>query len=107
MNGPGHMTKMATMSIYGKILQKSSPSELIFMEHYVLKLNKVYINDDPEVTLAYFTTMSNMAIFFLYLHQVRVYRAIGLLVKYLFPRNRFANECQISFGASMGSRNEI
>ena len=61
------------------------------MEHYVLKLYKVYINDDPEVTLTYFTTMSNLAIFFLYLHQVSVYRAIGPLVKDLFPRNHFAN----------------
>ena len=31
------------------------------MEHYVLKLYKVYINDDPELTLTYFTTMSNLA----------------------------------------------
>ena len=30
------------------------------MEYYVLKLYKVYINDDPELTLAYFTTMSNL-----------------------------------------------
>ena len=31
------------------------------MEHYVLKLYKVNINDDPEFTLTYFTTMSNLA----------------------------------------------
>ena len=30
------------------------------MEHYVLKLYKVYINDDPELTLAYFETMLNL-----------------------------------------------
>ena len=30
------------------------------MVHYVLKLYKVYINNDPELTLAYFTTMSNL-----------------------------------------------
>ena len=30
-------------------------------EHYELKLYKVYINDDPELTLTYFTTMSNLA----------------------------------------------
>ena len=29
-------------------------------EHYVLKLYKVYINDDPEVTLTYFMPMSNL-----------------------------------------------
>ena len=31
------------------------------MEHYVLKLYKVYINDDLELTLTYFTIMSNLA----------------------------------------------
>ena len=31
------------------------------MEQYVLKLYKVYINDYPELTLTYFTTMSNLA----------------------------------------------
>ena len=33
------------------------------MEHYVLKLYKVYVNDDPELTLTYFTihVMSNLA----------------------------------------------
>ena len=29
INGTGHMTKMAAMLIYGKNLQKSSPTELI------------------------------------------------------------------------------
>ena len=28
------------------------------MEQYVLKLYKVYINDDPELALTHFTTMS-------------------------------------------------
>ena len=31
------------------------------MEHYILKLYKVYINDDPELTLTYLTTMYNLA----------------------------------------------
>ena len=31
------------------------------MEQYVLKLYKVNINDDPELTLTYFTTISNLA----------------------------------------------
>ena len=59
------MIKMAAMPIYGKNLQKSSPAELMIrklgMEHYVLKLFKVYINDDPELTLTHFKTMSNLA----------------------------------------------
>ena len=29
------------------------------MEHYVLKLFESYMNDDPELTLSYFTTNSN------------------------------------------------
>ena len=31
INGPGHMTKMATTPIYRKNLQKSSPTELIVL----------------------------------------------------------------------------
>ena len=31
------------------------------MEHYVLMLYKVYKNDDPELTLTHFMTMSNLA----------------------------------------------
>ena len=31
------------------------------MEHYVLEFYKVYINDDPELTLTFFMTMSNLA----------------------------------------------
>ena len=31
------------------------------MEQYVLKLYKVYINDDPELTLTHFETMSKLA----------------------------------------------
>ena len=31
------------------------------MEHYVLNLYNDYINNDPESTLVYFTTMSNLA----------------------------------------------
>ena len=31
------------------------------MEHYELKLYKVYIDYDPKLTLTYFTTMSNLA----------------------------------------------
>ena len=30
------------------------------MEHYVLNLYKMYINDDPELTLTHFTKMSNL-----------------------------------------------
>ena len=64
------MTKMAVMPIY--IVKTLKQSQIYFyrtlgpmilklgMEHYALKLYKVYIND-PELTLTYFTTISNLA----------------------------------------------
>ena len=62
------MIKMATMPIYGKktlkIFSYITNSPMITrlgMEHYELKLYTVYKNDDPELTLTYFTTMSNFA----------------------------------------------
>ena len=66
INGTGHMTKLATMLIYGKNLQKSSTEHIVpmimklGMEQFVLKLYKVYKNDDPELTLTHFKT-SNLA----------------------------------------------
>ena len=33
------------------------------MDHYELKLYKIYVNDDPELTMTYLTTMSNLAKF--------------------------------------------
>ena len=47
------MTKMAAMPVYGKHLKKSSP--------YILKLHKLYINDDPMSTLTHLKTMSDLA----------------------------------------------
>ena len=106
MYGPGHMTKMATTPIYGKKPSKifyrtNSPMIMkLGMEHYILKLYKVYINDDRELTLTYFTTMSHLAklVFCTYSrprYQVSVYRTIGPLVVYVisflcnlqFPRH--------------------
>ena len=64
INGPGHMTRMAATPIYGQSLQKF-PTELspmimkLDMQYYELKLYTVYINDDPELTLTYFTAISN------------------------------------------------
>ena len=67
INGPGHMTKMAAMSIYGK-----NPSKIFFsrtgwpistklgMKHRGLLPIIVYINDDSGVTLTYFTARSNL-----------------------------------------------
>ena len=53
------------------------------MKHYVLKVYKIYINDDPELTLPYFTTMSNLAklvrTYSRPRYQVNVYRTILVL----------------------------
>ena len=64
--GTGHMTKIADVLIYGKIpsiiffSRTGSPMILkLCMQHQKLKLHKVYINDDPELTLTLFKTMSN------------------------------------------------
>ena len=72
INGPGHMTKMAATPIYGKnpiknlLLQKSYDLET-WHAHYVLKLYKVYINDDPELTLTHFKICQIWRNLFLYL----------------------------------------
>ena len=66
INGPGHMTKMAATPIYGKTLKlffsrTRSPMILkLGMWHQGLKVYKVYINDDPGLTLTYFTARSNL-----------------------------------------------
>ena len=62
INNLGHMTKMATMPIYGKNLSKifsfgaGGPiSKNLGMKHRWLRYYNVYINHDPVVTLTYFT----------------------------------------------------
>ena len=64
INGTGHMTNMAAMLIYCKNFFYRTNSYMIMrlcMEQYVLKLYKVYINDDPELTLTLYKTMSKVA----------------------------------------------
>ena len=60
-NGPGHMTKMAAMPIYGKNLKKfffsktKRPMALkLGMQHWVLKYYQVCSNNDPVLALTYF-----------------------------------------------------
>ena len=62
----GDMNKMTAMSIYGKTLQKLSSPELagrfpriLVWKHWGLQLIIVCSNDDPGVTLTYFTARSN------------------------------------------------
>ena len=56
------MTKMAAMPIYGKNLKKFSSLEpkrpmtfKLGMQHWVLEYYQVSSNDDPGLTLTYFT----------------------------------------------------
>ena len=60
------MTKMAAMPIYGKNLknllhrdQKTDALKL-GMQHRALVYYQVYSNDDPGLTLIYFTARSNL-----------------------------------------------
>ena len=63
-NGPGHMTNMAAMSIHGKNLKQSSSLESNgwwpWKLHWALKYYQVCSNDDPGLTLTYFTARSNL-----------------------------------------------
>ena len=60
INGPGHLTKMAAMSICGKDLknlllqnQKSYDHEIWHVASGTLSSTKFFINGDPELTLTY------------------------------------------------------
>ena len=61
------MTNMATMPIYDKNLKKIFSSGIkrpmtlkLGMQHRVLKYYLACSNDDPELTLTYFTARSNL-----------------------------------------------
>ena len=66
-NGPGHMTMMAAMPVYGKNLKKSSSPEPngrwpwnLVCKHWVLKYYQVCSNDNPGLTLTYLKAKSNL-----------------------------------------------
>ena len=66
-NGPGHMTKMADMPIYGKNLKKKIFSETkrpmtlkLGMQHWIIEYYQVCSNGDPGFTLTYFRARSNL-----------------------------------------------
>ena len=66
-NGPGHMTKIVAMPIYGKNLKKifffgtKRPMTLkLGRQHRVVEYYQVCSNDDPGLTMTYFTTRSSL-----------------------------------------------
>ena len=66
-NGPGHMTKMAAMLIYDKNLKNNFSSGTkrlmtlkLGLRQRVLNYYQVCSNDDPWLTLTYFTARSNL-----------------------------------------------
>ena len=66
-NGLSHMTKMATMAIYRKNLKKiffsgtkRSVTLNLGIHYWVLEYYQVCSNDDPGLTLTYFTARSNL-----------------------------------------------
>ena len=69
-NGPGHMTKLATMPIYSKKHEKfffSKTKRLMTlkacMQHQVLKCYQVYSNGDSGLTLTCFAVTDHFAHF--------------------------------------------
>ena len=60
--GPGHMTKMATMPMYGKNLKKSSFSDCLktWFVAFGELFFKDYINNDPGLNLTYFMARPNL-----------------------------------------------
>ena len=65
--GPGLMTKMADMAIYGKNLKKiffsgtkRSITLKLNLHHWVLKCYQVCSNGDTVLTLTYFMARSNL-----------------------------------------------
>ena len=60
-NGPGHMTKMAVMPIYGKnlknlLLRNQKATELeTCMQHWILEYCQVCSNDVPGLTSIYYS----------------------------------------------------
>ena len=67
LNGPGHMTKMAAMPIYGKNLktlllrnQKSDDLETWYAAWGAREYYQVCSNDDTGLILTYFTARSNL-----------------------------------------------
>ena len=69
-NCPGHMTKLAAMPIYDKNIKKIFFSKTkrpmtfkLDMQHWVLEYYIFYSNDDPELTLTYFTASSKLVPF--------------------------------------------
>ena len=61
-NGPGHMTKMAAMSIktLKNLLLRNQKANDLETQHRVLEYYQVYSNDDAGLTLFYFTARSNL-----------------------------------------------
>ena len=65
-NGLGHKTKMTAMPIYGKNLKNifsgtKRPMTLkLGMQHRVLEYYQICSNDEPGLTLTYFTARSNL-----------------------------------------------
>ena len=76
-NGPGHMTKMATMPIYGKktlknVLRNQKADDLeSWYAASGAQCYQVCSNDDPGLTLTYFTTRSNLVPQLLYGKKVK------------------------------------
>ena len=59
-NDSGHMINMAAMILSSSLETKRPMTLKIGMQHRALKYYQVYSNDDPGLTLTYFTARSNL-----------------------------------------------
>ena len=63
-NGQGHMTRWPPCPYMVKTLKnlllRNQKADDLSMQHRVLKYYQIYSNDDPGLTLTYFTARSNL-----------------------------------------------
>ena len=100
INGQGHITKIAVMSMYGR---EKNPSNIFFSrtkslmilkigKHYAAlgtqSLHLAYINDDPELTFTYFMVRSNLVACAFELHLAYINDDPELTFTYFMVRSK-------------------
>ena len=92
-NGPGHMTNMAAMPIYGKTLKNllfwNQTANDLERQHRVLHLYQVCSNEDPWLTLTFLTAESNLVHFAFVWEKGNIMNFSETIVVYDFKVGRF------------------
>ena len=95
-NGLGYITSMAAMPIYGKNLKNffsrtKQPMTLkVGMQHWVLEYYQVYSNDDPGLTLTYFTARSGLVLYAFVWEKGKIMHFSETIVVYDIKVDRFS-----------------